>query len=233
MQLWATSDWQLHHNNVSAHASCLVQSFLVKHQITQVTQPRYSPDLVPCDFWLFPKTKITFEREDISDHQWDSGIYTRAADGDWENCVRSQGAYFEGDWGIIVLCKMFLVSCIFFNNYMSGYILGRLMYDPCSSSLPALPCLHSEAHKYKPHTHSVSLPVSLFIVLQWPLHASKTLQFQWVNPSFHSQVSISHSLYCGVALVLSVLLQFEQLYLYITKSHFSLFKFVVEEIDKE
>ena len=32
-------------------------SFVVKHQITQVTQSRYSPDLVPRDFWLFPKLK--------------------------------------------------------------------------------------------------------------------------------------------------------------------------------
>ena len=29
----------------------------MRHQITQVTQPPYSPDLVPCDFWLFPKLK--------------------------------------------------------------------------------------------------------------------------------------------------------------------------------
>ena len=58
----------------------------------------------------FPKTKITFEREEISDHHWDSGKSNRAADSHWENCVRSQGAYFEGDWGIIVLCTMFLVS---------------------------------------------------------------------------------------------------------------------------
>ena len=27
----------------------------------------------------------------------------------YENCMRSQGDYFEGDWGIIVLCTMFLV----------------------------------------------------------------------------------------------------------------------------
>ena len=76
------------------HVSC---SFLAKHQITQVTQPRYSPDLVPCDFWLFPKLKITFEREEISDPRGDSGKYDGAADGGWENYVRSQGAYFEGD----------------------------------------------------------------------------------------------------------------------------------------
>ena len=55
--LWATGNWQLHHDNVPAHASRLMQSFLVKHQITLVTQPPYSPDLAPCGFWLFPKRK--------------------------------------------------------------------------------------------------------------------------------------------------------------------------------
>ena len=58
-QLPATGDWQLHHDNTLAHASHLVQSFWVKHKITQVSQPAYSPDLAPCDFWLFPfKTKL-------------------------------------------------------------------------------------------------------------------------------------------------------------------------------
>ena len=32
-------------------------SFLGKHQMTQVTQPPYSPDLALCNFWLFPKLK--------------------------------------------------------------------------------------------------------------------------------------------------------------------------------
>ena len=42
--------------------------------------------------------------------------------------MRSQGAYFGG---IIVLCTMFLISCIFFNkclyfsHYMAGYLLER------------------------------------------------------------------------------------------------------------
>ena len=50
-------DWQLHNNNMPSHASCLMQNFLAKYQITQVTQPSYSPDLVPCDFWLSSKLK--------------------------------------------------------------------------------------------------------------------------------------------------------------------------------
>ena len=63
----------------------------------------------------FTKTKITFEREEISDHQWDSGKYSGAADGDWENCVRSQGACFEGDWGIIVLCVSSSIKYLYFS----------------------------------------------------------------------------------------------------------------------
>ena len=44
--------------------------------------------------------------------------------------LRSQGAYFEGDWGVIVLCTMFLVSYIFFNKFFffilhAGYSLHR------------------------------------------------------------------------------------------------------------
>ena len=58
----------------------------------------------------FPKTKITFEREEISNHWWDSGKYNSVADGDWENCVRSQSAYFEGNWGILVQCFLYLAS---------------------------------------------------------------------------------------------------------------------------
>jgi hypothetical protein len=32
-------------------------SFLAKNSITKMDHPPYSPDLAPCDFWLFPKLK--------------------------------------------------------------------------------------------------------------------------------------------------------------------------------
>ena len=85
-----------------------------------------SPDLVPCDIWLFPKLNYLQKGRDFrplmrfrkirQDSWWRLG----------ENCVRSQGAYFEGDWDVIVLYTMFLVSCIFFNKYLyfSYYMAG-------------------------------------------------------------------------------------------------------------
>ena len=85
------------------------------------------------NLWLlaFPKTKIIFERAEISDHQWDSGKYDGAADRYWENCVWSQSAYSEGDWGITVICTMFLVSftffnkCLYFSQHVAGYFQDR------------------------------------------------------------------------------------------------------------
>ena len=124
LSLWATGDWQLHHDNVPAHASRLMQRFFAKHQITQVTQPSLQPTFGALWLLAFPKTKITFEREEISHCPWDSGKYKGAADGHWENCVGSQGAYFKRDWGIIVLCTVFLVSCIFFNKCLFFWILS-------------------------------------------------------------------------------------------------------------
>ena len=68
-----------------------------------MTQSSYS------DLWLLPKLKSPLKGKRFQTIS-DSGKYNGADDGDWENCVRSQGAYFEGDWGIIVLCTVFLVS---------------------------------------------------------------------------------------------------------------------------
>ena len=50
-------DWMLNHDNAPAHISHLVQQFLAKHGTAQLRQPPYSPDLAPCDFFLFPGLK--------------------------------------------------------------------------------------------------------------------------------------------------------------------------------
>ena len=55
----ATGNWWLAASSQQCAHSCITShaEFLVKHQIIQVTQLPYSPDLVPCDFWLFQKLK--------------------------------------------------------------------------------------------------------------------------------------------------------------------------------
>ncbi|UYV79390.1 hypothetical protein LAZ67_17002447 [Cordylochernes scorpioides] len=50
-------NWLLHHDNAPAHTSLLVRDFLTKNNTLMMPQPPYSPDLAPCDFFLFPKMK--------------------------------------------------------------------------------------------------------------------------------------------------------------------------------
>jgi transposase len=50
LDLWASRNWQLHHDNAPAHSSHLIQSFLAKHGIPVVCLDPYSPDMAPCDF---------------------------------------------------------------------------------------------------------------------------------------------------------------------------------------
>jgi histone-lysine N-methyltransferase SETMAR len=55
---WCPSDWVLHHDNARPHTAYNVQEILAKNKMAVVPHPPYSPDLAPCDFFLFPKMKI-------------------------------------------------------------------------------------------------------------------------------------------------------------------------------
>jgi hypothetical protein len=54
LDLWASHNWQLHHDNTPAHSSHLIQSFLAKHGIPVDRQAPYSPDMAPCDSGCSP-----------------------------------------------------------------------------------------------------------------------------------------------------------------------------------
>jgi hypothetical protein len=53
--------WILHHDNALSHTVMAVQQFLAeKKDHTHTVAFLYTPDLAPCDFWLFPKLKKGF-----------------------------------------------------------------------------------------------------------------------------------------------------------------------------
>ena len=45
--------WRLHDHNIRPHVANYVMQFLAKFNITCVPHPPYSPNLAPCDFFLF------------------------------------------------------------------------------------------------------------------------------------------------------------------------------------
>ena len=55
--LFKSGLWHFHQDNAPVHNYILVTDYLTKMGIKTVRPLPYSPDLAPCDFWLFPKLK--------------------------------------------------------------------------------------------------------------------------------------------------------------------------------
>ena len=124
----AMGNWWLAASSWRHTCSCIMSyaDFLVKHSITQVTQPHYSPDLVPCNFWLFP------------DHLWKGRDFRplmrfrKIRWGSWwrlgELCEVPRCLLWRG---LRHHCPVYNVSCISFHKYlcfsyyMAGYLLDR------------------------------------------------------------------------------------------------------------
>ncbi|CAF1125954.1 unnamed protein product, partial [Didymodactylos carnosus] len=50
----------LHDDNAWPHRAGIVNGFLAKNRVEPYRNPPYSPDLSPCDFFLFTKLKINY-----------------------------------------------------------------------------------------------------------------------------------------------------------------------------
>ena len=106
-----TSRIMILHDNASAHKTGAVTQYLSENRITTFPHPAYSPDLAPCDFWLFPKLKellagnkcscvqdlskaVNSELRGIPKEEY------RAASDKWRKrlqlCIQRGGEYFEG-----------------------------------------------------------------------------------------------------------------------------------------
>ena len=102
----------MHHDNAPAHNSLLVREFLAKNNTVTMSQPPYSPDMAPGDFFLFPKIKRTLKGrrftaiDDIKSATLKElktipKIEFEKCFEDWKKrwhkCIMSNGDYFEGD----------------------------------------------------------------------------------------------------------------------------------------
>ena len=89
----------------------VVKSFLASEKVKVLNHPPYSPDLSPCDFFLFPRLKKMLSgNKYMSRSSLDSTIYQclqqipkedyLSAFRDWvkrlQKCVSVKGEYFEG-----------------------------------------------------------------------------------------------------------------------------------------
>ena len=102
------------HDNASFHKCEVGKSFLTSEKVKVLNHPPYSPDLSPCDFFLFPRLKKMLSgNKYTSRSSLGSAIYqclqvskdTKKKDClsafcDWvkrlQKCVSVKGEYFEG-----------------------------------------------------------------------------------------------------------------------------------------
>ena len=99
------------HDNASSHKCGVVMSFLASEKVKVLNHPPYSPDLSPCDFFLFPRLKKMLSgNKYMSRSSFGSAIYQclqqipkedyLSAFRDWvkrlQKCVSVKGEYFDG-----------------------------------------------------------------------------------------------------------------------------------------
>ena len=90
--------------------SCCTQEFLARKQVCMVNHPPYSPDLSPCDYFLFPKLNLPLKGrlfEDVQDIQGAVTSSLRAIQQEdvqrsfqslldhATRCIDAEGTYFE------------------------------------------------------------------------------------------------------------------------------------------
>ncbi|KAJ4434269.1 hypothetical protein ANN_22821 [Periplaneta americana] len=109
-ELWHRKNWLLLQDNAPAHRSILVQEELVRQQVAVLPHPPYSPDLSPCDFFLFPLMKsilrgrnfyaaekvMTATREAV--RHLPANIFQRCFQQlhqRWQTCIAANGDYIE------------------------------------------------------------------------------------------------------------------------------------------
>jgi len=110
-ELWRAGNWLLHDDNAPSHRALVTREFLAHNSIITLLHPRYSPDLAPCDFFLFPKMKLKVKGrrfDTVEEIQRESqNVLGTLREQDfqhafqqwqrrWGRSVAVQGDYFEG-----------------------------------------------------------------------------------------------------------------------------------------
>ena len=109
-QVFRSRSWFLHLDNGLVHNSLAIQEFLAEKKIPVLPHPFYSPDLSPCDFFLFPRVKQFLKGKTFDDvgsmKRSTSAFIQNLTQADfqacfqklqerWDKCIATKGEYVE------------------------------------------------------------------------------------------------------------------------------------------
>ena len=100
----------LHHDNASAHTAAVTLDFLATSDVQLVTHPPHSPDLAPCDWFLFPSVKRQLNGKQFQNAEdaraFIEGVISDIPQSTWSGvidswfermvkCVQAEGGFFQ------------------------------------------------------------------------------------------------------------------------------------------
>ena len=110
--LWTNNSWILHHDNAPTHNAIVIREHLAKNETNTIRQLPNSPDLAPCNFFLFDRLKKplrgtrystrdeVMEKSKMALMATPQTDYKKCLEGwikRWNKCVAVDGEYFERD----------------------------------------------------------------------------------------------------------------------------------------
>jgi hypothetical protein len=66
-QFRAEGSWFLLHDNAPSHSALVVNKFLARHGVVEISHQPYSSDLTPVDIFLYPTLKTAFKGKRFHD----------------------------------------------------------------------------------------------------------------------------------------------------------------------
>ena len=107
-----SGEWWLQHDTAPAHTSHAVQHFFAKHNTPQLQHSLYSPDMIPCDFFLFLKIKIQLKERSFQDIEGTKQNAMKELEALTENNFKTCFEQLEKHWKQCVACLLYTSRCV-------------------------------------------------------------------------------------------------------------------------
>ncbi|KAL4089251.1 hypothetical protein QTP88_024309 [Uroleucon formosanum] len=131
--LWKNG-WVLHQDNAPAHSAFSIQRFLTEKKMSVLQHPPYSPDLAPCDFFLFPKIKSFLKGthfQTVDDVKMKTAELLKGLnESDWQHCFqewqRRMQQCIDAEGSLVILLSHLVVSWADFENQFKRTFVGEV-----------------------------------------------------------------------------------------------------------
>ncbi|UYV73896.1 hypothetical protein LAZ67_11001326 [Cordylochernes scorpioides] len=143
---------KLHHDNATSHTAFIITNFLARSNTSVIPHPPYSPDLAPCDFFLFPRLK-----RDMKGKHWETvGIWILVAEG---NATVEDEFLGLPSPPANITAGIYRAGWIDPSNWTDTWVLNFTIGDGlCYGDMCNPPLQHGRSYRFGLETYSFFIP---------------------------------------------------------------------------